>query len=706
MSADQLENGDYAGTLVHEFTHFEEGPKEYADMMDFLQSDDITVDDGKGGRVKLWQSARDSVLSKDYGISEDQLSEILQKVDAGQEISEDEKRVYKTYATELVAHETETVLGNEQFIDKIIAENGTVAERLVSKIISLDKAFSSMKDKQSRGQAKLIRQAEGLYLKAAEAAGNKRIVKMILAHRPELEEELTRINAEKMQVGGETTNKSKMVNFDLKQLPNSDIKYTNISLEDIVSEDINEGDSWGRKARLYMRKRFNGIVLPVGKTKSTYIRKEGINEYTNPAKEIDNEVYREKMLASTELDNLLKASKYIGWSHDDGRHPDVLRWMNYETTFLVKDSNGTPQVLQGIVRIKRINRGDCFYDITKIKNITNGDIGQSIIKHAAESESDVLNNSISHSAEKSTENAKKVSGSEKNVQLDRKKKDNRVDSKGAKKYNKNIYYSQYNTLAMQWAFSSKTKPGDIKVLYNPHNNTWNKLIADDSEERYGTLLCIEDTPENAETITNIYNEVYNEDYREEQGIGESLRENYERYRNISSGSRDDNINAEEQNPDGHSRGVYTRESESDGERDTQQSSRDSRSIKFSLKSSYDTVNISRGTLAKIKANYKSDKVFSKNDVAKAINSIEAIAGIRAQLKNELVNRVWKGYNENLDAAGYEKFTEVMYHRIHATIMQETSFEMDEADIAKMDASDIFLAVYYAEEDRLLVYPNE
>lgn len=45
-----------------------------------------------------------------------------------------------------------------------------------------------------------MREAERLYLKAAEAAGNGTLKKMILAQRPELEEELTGVNGEKMQV--------------------------------------------------------------------------------------------------------------------------------------------------------------------------------------------------------------------------------------------------------------------------------------------------------------------------------------------------------------------------------------------------------------------------------------------------------------------------------------------------------------------------
>ena len=275
-----------------------------------------------------------------------------------------------------------------------------------------------------------------------------------------------------------------------------------------------------------------------------------------------------------------------------------------------------------------------------------------------------------------------VSG-EKKVQLDRKKQYNRVDSKGKKRYNKNVQYSQYYTLAMQWAFSSETKPGDIKILYNPHNNTWNKLVADDSEERYGTLLCIEDTPENAEAITNIYNEVYNEDYREEQGTGESIRENYERYRDISSSRRDDNIDVEEQDSDGRSRGVHARESELDGERDTRQSSGDSRSIKFNLKErdhdlddffASDDYNlkeedplgdffgedndggpvykVSGGKVRKLIADNTRMKVYSRAESEAIINQIvseqlsfgELYGVLAGKSKREVIDILWEGLN--------------------------------------------------------------
>ena len=99
-----------------------------------------------------------------------------------------------------MAHETDILLGGEAFIDRIVREDGGFAEKIVSRVLSLDKAFAKLGDKESKAQHKLVREAERLYLKAAEAAGNGTLKKMILAQVPELEEELMGVNEEKMQV--------------------------------------------------------------------------------------------------------------------------------------------------------------------------------------------------------------------------------------------------------------------------------------------------------------------------------------------------------------------------------------------------------------------------------------------------------------------------------------------------------------------------
>ena len=201
---------------------------------------------------------------------------------------------------------------------------------------------------------------------------------------------------------------SEDVKFSIERIDDKDITFVKRKADSINVENATDADSVEKKARLFLRNKFRGIVLPVGNTKSAYIRSEAINEYTNPAKELDSKNYHGKMLAATELDNLLKSSKYLSWKQDDGRHPEVIRWINYETVFLVDDGDGNEQVLKGNVCIKRIARGDCFYDITKIENITNGNMGQSILKHAAQSESDVSNNSIPDFSEKVNTSDEKI----------------------------------------------------------------------------------------------------------------------------------------------------------------------------------------------------------------------------------------------------------------------------------------------------------
>ena len=185
IPADQLEGDDWAGTLVHEFTHFEEGTEEYSEMVKFLQSDELTVDDGAGGKITLADKAKKAVLEKNYGIDKKTLDALLDKPIG--EMTEDDLRIFGTYTSELAAHETEIIMGNEGFIDHIIRMDES--KGIVKRILMLDRALSGMKDKQARAQLKLVRQAEKLYLKAAENSGNAFIKKMILSQRRELEDE-------------------------------------------------------------------------------------------------------------------------------------------------------------------------------------------------------------------------------------------------------------------------------------------------------------------------------------------------------------------------------------------------------------------------------------------------------------------------------------------------------------------------------------
>ena len=116
-------------------------------------------------------------------------------------------------------------------------------------------------------------------------------------------------------------------------------------------------------------------------------------------------------------------------------------------------------------------------------------------------------------------------------------------------------------------------------------------MADETEDRYGTMLSIEDVPENAEVIKDLHSEVCNENHGEEQRASESVRENYERYWGHSNSLGDDNFDVEEQEANGRSRELYGEESESNRSGDPDESARNRRTVKFSRKDSADSARI-------------------------------------------------------------------------------------------------------------------
>lgn len=193
ISADAFENDTWAETVVHEYTHLEEGSEEYARMVDFLQSDDLLVEvemDGEVKKIPLWQKAQAAVLGKDYGFEENKIKVIAEKVNAQMGLTPEEAKLYKAFLTEVAAHETQYLLGTESFIDKVIATDRSFARKMIDRILNLKEAFAKVGDKATKAQLEMLRKAERLYLDAARKAGDMRLVKYILGRSPELEEEV------------------------------------------------------------------------------------------------------------------------------------------------------------------------------------------------------------------------------------------------------------------------------------------------------------------------------------------------------------------------------------------------------------------------------------------------------------------------------------------------------------------------------------
>lgn len=189
IGEDQFENGTWADTLIHEYTHLSEDSEAYAKFVDFVSSDDFMVEDGNGGKVELWKKGQESVFRKGY-VNSESIYEIHNKIANNQALTAEEQKQFKTFMSEVGAHEAEYLLGNEDFIDSIVAKESSFAQKFVQKIENLKKAFERIGDKESRQAHKRLLTAEKLWLKAAYKAGDMKLARFILAHDPELAKEI------------------------------------------------------------------------------------------------------------------------------------------------------------------------------------------------------------------------------------------------------------------------------------------------------------------------------------------------------------------------------------------------------------------------------------------------------------------------------------------------------------------------------------
>ena len=345
-------------TMAHELTHFiqENAVSEYQELKDFVVERMLRAGDGKFETLVLNKLKEWSGLS--YGEALD----------------------------EVVADGCEMMLKSSKAVQQLAGENRSLAGRIgqwIKDFVSrMKKAFKGVEARHEEARI-LMRYAEDM-----QKLWDRALVQAV--HNRDT------------QGGKNAATEGGRVQYSVHET-NDGYTYTMIDATEIKAEGISGSENIGKKARIYMRQHFRGVVLPLGKTKGAYIRSDGINEYTNPAKYLSEEDYSSKMLAATELDNMLKASTFLRWAKDNGHHKEATRGWNYYQTVFAVNIDGSIRVYQGEVQIMRITRGDVFHDITKIKDITNSNMGQSISANAqsagnAYGNISASNNSISNSA--------------------------------------------------------------------------------------------------------------------------------------------------------------------------------------------------------------------------------------------------------------------------------------------------------------------
>ncbi len=233
IGADSFENGTWKKDLIHEYTHFAEGSAEYAKLAKFLIDEDLTVDT-KNGKQTLYSIAANAVLGKGY-VSAEALSEILAKQEAGKPLTAEEAKAHALFCEELMAHATEHLLGNEAFIDKLVAKDAPLARKAFDKIVEVCKAIGG------NAASKTLRTAQKLYIKAAEQSGNTRLAKYFLSHAPEIEEEESLDSESEVRYNRKKT--AKYISYDKIGVPNvshirSELKKLYGDIENGVADGI------------------------------------------------------------------------------------------------------------------------------------------------------------------------------------------------------------------------------------------------------------------------------------------------------------------------------------------------------------------------------------------------------------------------------------------------------------------------------------
>lgn len=128
-------------------------------------------------------------------------------------------------------------------------------------------------------------------------------------------------------------------------------------------------------ARKYLNEKFKNQTLPLSEYNLIHVQKVGIDKYLYSGKNVKNKrdrnIHDLKMKASTELDNLLETSEYVGHEEDTKNHSFAEYGFDYYKTIFIVDG----QIFEGIFDVAVSEKGSMFYGMTNIKRVTS-DVGK------------------------------------------------------------------------------------------------------------------------------------------------------------------------------------------------------------------------------------------------------------------------------------------------------------------------------------------
>ena len=262
--------------------------------------------------------------------------------------------------------------------------------------------------------------------------------------------------------------------------------------------------------------------------------------------------------------------------------------------------------------------------------------------------------------------------------LKEEEKENDLDSKGETEYNysrKVPPTDEYATYAMQWAYSDKTAVGEQKLFYR--KGKW--VLLEKSDDGFVEMGSYSDKQRKiiAEELKN-YNEELYEQRTGERAKAESLRENIVLFRSTGTGDSRDNINGLRGSPSDERIGeLYREESEGNRSGDYKAGEHDNRGqVKYSYKTDQERSTLTKGEAQKQRANYESDRVYTKAEIAKMVESLNGLSSIPKRFRTDIVNDIWTAFNSRYSPDQREIHASILANKIFTKVMQESGDTFD------------------------------
>lgn len=207
LGKDALESDVWQQKIIHEVEHFTEGTKEWAEFASFVFNETDTSE------------AVQSILRKNYGITQADVDSLPTALAEGN--LTDNQRLL---VSEVVAEQSEILLGNEQTIQRLATTKRSLARKLFDRIKNFIKVLKA-KTPEEKTVIKKLEKAQQLFEKALGKAGAKHIALQVDSDNESVtNKERARNNSALSQRGGNANDQSGDV--ERRKTRKTKIKYS------------------------------------------------------------------------------------------------------------------------------------------------------------------------------------------------------------------------------------------------------------------------------------------------------------------------------------------------------------------------------------------------------------------------------------------------------------------------------------------------